>query len=197
MRWFLLAIVAFSVGCEPYRVEYRRRPAYYDRLTDGELPSEVQLDDGTRIVYHVGPTRPDISTAEVPERDSFQVRQETEEGEIVLRALLPEHVVANLLHSLRYEEYDLIWDQLLADRARQDFGEDGRAAMTAFMQDNRVEIARMLNRMRIGLATHDTVVDRKGDYIVLRFWPQTAALFRFKRVVLVREDHQLKLLAIQ
>ena len=45
--------------------------------------------------------------------------------------------------------------------------------------------------------THDTVVDRQGDFVVLRFWPQTAQLFRFKRVVLIREDHQLKLLAIR
>ena len=52
-----------------------------------------------------------------------------------------------------------------------------------------VELAQMLNRMRIGLATHETVVDKKpGGVLECRFWPQTALLFEYNKVVLVRED---------
>ena len=54
-----------------------------------------------------------------------------------------------------------------------------------------------LNRLRIGLATHEVVVENMNHGIIeARFWPHVAMLFRFKRVAMEREGAFLKLVLI-
>jgi hypothetical protein len=188
-----------AAGCEPYRIEYRHRPSYYQQMNEETLPERVVLDDGTVIVYE---SRVPSSRNLDPKGDlkKFEIREEHEDGSVTLRALLPEHVIANTLHCLRYEEYQLLWDELVAEESKRTWAAEGKGVedFTAFMRDNRLELAQMLSRMRIGLATNQTVVDRKpGGVLECGFWPQTAMLFEYKKVVLVREDIGLKLLAIR
>lgn len=195
----LSATIALPGACETYRIEYRRRPAFYARMVDEPLPDRVVLDDGTILVYNT----PRASGGPVSASDDanvFRIREEQEDGSIVLRALLPEHVIANTLHCLRNEEYELLWDQMLSDRTRRAYEaqDQGVEEFAAFFRKHRLELAKMLTRMRIGLATYEVVVDNVGDGVVeCRFWPQVAGLFRFKKVKVVYEGFGLKLLMIE
>jgi hypothetical protein len=194
-----LLLACIGTACEPYRVEYRRRPAYYAKLTEEPLPDRVELEDGTVIVYQTGapPATGALSGGE--EAKVFKIREETEDGEVTLRALLPEHVLANFLHCLRYEEYELIWDQILAERAKREYELEGRgfADFIVYCRKHRVDLARTANRMRLGLVSNETVVESAGDGVIIcRFWPQVAQMFKFRRVAMVREGFGLKLLSV-
>ena len=110
-----------------------------------------------------------------------------------------EHVLANLLKCLRDREYQLLWDELLSERTKMEYEARGLGPeqFAEFCEKYRMDLARMSNRMRTGLATFETVIDNEpGGVLVCRFWPQTAKLFRFKKVAMVREEFELKLLMI-
>ncbi|MCP3903723.1 MAG: hypothetical protein GY715_08825 [Planctomycetes bacterium] len=202
----VVATVMLAAGCQPYRVEYHKRPAYYQRLVEGPLPDRVTLDDGTVIVYHAEPkgmvnlgASEEVEGEETDDPRQFRIREERESGEVILRAIMPEHVVANTLHCLRIEEYEVLWEQLVAERTKRDYEANGKGVeeFAAFCREHRIELAKMLNRMRIGFATHEVVVERKGNNIIeCRFWPQVAVLFRFKRVAMEREGVFMKLVLI-
>jgi hypothetical protein len=185
------------VGCKPYVIEYRNRPGYYSRLVDEPLLDRVQLDDGTIIVYDTddGSKRDETD----PDKPLFKIREEREDGSVVLRALMPEHVLANTLNCLHGEEYQLLWDQMLAEQTKLAYDSQGQGyeEFAAFFQKHRNELAKTLNRMLLGIAAHEVVIeDVGGGVTVLRFWPQIAQQFRFRRVSVIREGYGLKLLLI-
>jgi len=213
-------VVALGAGCEPHRVEFHRRPAYYAQLTEGPLPDRVVLDDGTVLVYSTAdPSAASASRLAAPDDEGkknksksrgkredgedenvFRIRDEDEEGNVTLRALLPGHVIANLLSCLRLEEYELAWDQILSRHSREAYETEGQGfpEFRAYLVEHRVELAKMLNRMRMGLSTHEVVVENVGNGVVeCRFWPNVAPLFRYKRVRMIHEDYGLKLLIIR
>jgi hypothetical protein len=206
LQLLLVGAVVITAACKPYRIEYHKRPAYYDRLSEGGLPQSVTLEDGTVLVYTDKPkgmvslgANEDLGGDEKGDTKQFRLREERDDGEVVLRAIMPEHVVANTLYCLRIEEYDVLWDQLVADRTKAQYESDevGAEQFAAFCAKHRIELAKMLNRMRIGFATHEVVVEAKGDNIIeARFWPQVATLFRFKRVAMERDGPFLKLVLI-
>jgi len=193
-----LACAAFLLAaCQPYRIEYRTRPAFYRRVVDAPLPERVELDDGTVILYRdrgqpISDTPPD-------EPRPFQLRQELDDGSVILRAILPEHVLANTLDCIRNSDYQLLWDQMIAERTKLAYAEQGQGPdqFTEFCKKHRLDLARTLNRMLLGIASNEVVIQDVGDGVTLcRFWPQVAVLFKFKYVALVREDFQYKLLLI-
>jgi hypothetical protein len=189
---------AILAACEPYRIEYHRRPAYYDRMVDGPLPDRVVLDDGTILVYNADPDDPP-KRGEDTEKAEFRMRQELPDGSIVLRSVLPEHVIANTLDCLRNEEYDLLWDQVLAERTKQAYAARGMGAeeFKEFCREYRIDLARMLNRMLLGMASHEVVFENvEPGVFECRFWPTTASLFKFKKVTMAQEEFQLKLVLI-
>ncbi|MBT8484333.1 MAG: hypothetical protein HKO59_06570 [Phycisphaerales bacterium] len=199
----LLCGTPLLAACEPYRIEYHTRPAYYDRLVSEPLPDRVELDDGTIVLYNTksgtAESRRALSKAGADE-DLFRIREETEDGGVRLHALLPEHVLANMLRCLRDREYQLMWDELVAERTKLSYAAEGFGfeQFREFCDTYRLDLAKMINRMRLGLATHETVVDTlENGTIVCRFWPQTARLFRFKRVMMVREGFEVKLLMVK
>lgn len=195
--WVML--LGAAPGCEPYRVEYHKRPSYYKRLSD-DLPDRVVLDDGTVIIYNeTGKASGGGGGEGGGERKKFEMREELEDGTVVLRAIMPEHVIGNTLHCLQMEEYELLWDQMLSERTRMAYEarDEDFEDFAAFMQKHRAELGRMLNRMLMGLSSHEVVIENAGDNtLICRFWPQVAQLFRFKKVAMVHEDFGLKLLLI-
>jgi hypothetical protein len=204
LRLGLAALVLASLltaGCEPYRIEYRERPAWYSKMADGPLPNRVQLDDGTVLLFNVDP---DDAAAKRASNDDdepppFRLRQEQEDGTVTLNAILPEHVIANTLNCMRGEEYDLLWDQGLAERTRLAYAAEGqgREEFVEFCREHRTELARTLNRMLMGFLSNDVTVEPEGDGVVVcRFWPHIAQQFRFKNVAIVHEGFQQKLLLI-
>lgn len=196
----IAAAVLGVCGCEPYRIEYHKRPAYYKRAVKGDLPDRVVLDDGTIIIYEeIGKDGGPALSSRGETKDTFKVREEMEDGSIVLRALLPEHVIGNALLCMRNQEYELLWEQMLSERTKMAYEAEGQGVdeFAAFCREHRTELGKTLNRMLMGLATGETVVEPMGDGTIrCRFWPQVAQQFAFKRVTLVREDFGLRLLLI-
>lgn len=193
----IVLLVVVLTACQQYRVEYRSRPDYFSRMSDQPLADRVVLDDGTIILYNAKPG--DDPLAEPVKRRGFQLREDVEDGSVRLNAVLPEHVVANTLDCIRRQEYQLLWDQMLAERTKLTYAERGLGPedFAEFCAEHRIELARMLNRMLLGFASYEVVVENVAPgTIECSFWPQVAQLFKFKTVTITNEGLQLKLMMI-
>jgi hypothetical protein len=192
-------------GCEPYRIEYHRRPSFYQEMSDERLPDQITLEDGTTVVYqqYRGQRRDPIRQR--TEAPGFQLRAEREDGSIQLRALMPEHVLAHCLACIRAGEYRLLWDELVAERTKLAYAEQGLdyEAFEAFVIENRVELARMLARMNLGINMHECGQGYIGpDLYRVQFHPRVVLnpdgtrQFKFSTVDMVQEGFQMKLVLI-
>lgn len=195
----LLAAAGIShlAGCKPVRTEYRTRPAFYAVASETPLPDELQMADGTRIVYRED--RPQGMDLADPDAEVFSIREEKDDGSVVLRCMLAEHVIANAMTCLRNEEYELMWEQLLARRTRDAYEEQGEGveAFQEFMSAERPSIMETLNRMGFGFFGPDVVLDRlPGGVVRARFSPRLSEQFRYRYVDMVMEPDGLKLLLI-
>ncbi len=201
LRCALLAIaLTATTACETYRVEYHRRPAYYKNAAVGQLEDTITLEDGTVLIFtsRQSETRRDGSGSDPAQR--FQIREELDDGTIVLRAFLPQHVLANTMTCLRNQEYTLIWEQLLAERTRHSYElrEMGYEEFAAFFEANRMELAATLTRLMLGLSRGESFMENIGGGVVrFRFHPRIAPQFKFKVAEVVSEGGGLKLLMIQ
>ena len=202
-RVFILLVAVIWLlpagGCEPYRVEYHTRPGFYSAAVH-EPEQRVTLEDGTVLVFRDrNPTRELDHTVD-PDAPRFEIRKELEDGAIVLRALLPQDVLANTLTCLRNREYELIWEQLLATqtRAAYELRGQGYDEFAAFFDANRMEMAATLTRMLLGLVRGESFMANEGDGVI-RFWfhPRIATDFQFKTAEVISEDEGLRLLMIR
>jgi hypothetical protein len=212
-----LTAVALTSGCQQYRVEHHKRPGFYQKASKQELPTEVTLADGTVIKYENPAEAGAIGQVDKTGK-VFEPREESEDAQgqkkILLRALLPEHIVVITLTCLRNEEYDLLWEQILAKQTRADYAAraraeleedseagvnpDGRDEFIAFMRKHRHELVATLTRMVTGMSAQDVALDDLGEGVTrCRLRPQIAEPFAFKSLVMVKEDGWLKLLVIQ
>ena len=200
-----LAALAAASGCEPYRIEYHRRPSFYQEMSDDRLPDQITLEDGTTVVYqqYRGQRRDPIRQR--TESPGFQLRAERTDGTTELRALMPEHVLAHCLTCIRAGEYRLLWDELVAERTKLTYAEQGLGfeEFEAFMIENRVELARMLARMNLGINMHECGQGYIGpDLYRVQFHPRVllnhdgTRQFKFSTVDMVQEGFQLKLMLI-
>jgi len=190
------------IGCKPYRIEHRKRPSFYHRASATELPEQEVLEDGTIVVYETSRPRGEFQRSrEVDEEGKpYEIREEKEDGTIVLRAFLPEHVLANTLTCLRNEEYELLWDQMLAEVTKQAYEDrgEGPEQFAAFFRKHRQELAKTLNRMILGIPREEVEVVWAGvDAVGCRLRRHVAEQFVFTQVEMVREERDLKLRIIQ
>ncbi|MHC4909556.1 MAG: hypothetical protein ACYTF9_07560 [Planctomycetota bacterium] len=186
-----------TAGCEPYRIEYRERPSYYDDAVDGDLPDREVLDDGTVVVYR---KRDESDLARKGEAKDFLIREEFEGGRVVLRGFLPEHVLANTLTCLQNEEYELMWEQLVAEQTRAAYRNQGKGQeeFAAFFAKRRRDIAATVNRMLLGIPRNEVVSDNLGGGMIqLRFVPQVAGQFKFRTITMGSSANGLKLVMIR
>ncbi len=196
-----LGCIAFTLatsGCETYRVEYHRRPAFYKSAAVGQLEDRVTLEDGTVLVYSTRGGSPVSGDGVSGER--FQVREELDDGSIILRAMLPQHVLANTMTCLRNQEYQLIWDQLLSNQTKHSYElqDQGYDEFAAFFEANRLELGATLTRMMLGLSRGEAYMENMGGGVILyRFHPRIASQFEFKTAKVVAEGGGLKLLIIE
>lgn len=196
----VFAMLVFLVGCEEYRIEHHKRPLFYSKASAEKLPDRIVLDDGTIIVYESYTRTSGIRKKARSDVKPFLMREEMEDGEIILRALLPEHVLANTLACLRNEEYELLWDQMLSERTKRSYEREGMGILefTEFLTKRRIDLAKGVNRMLLGLPRNDVVTENLGDGVIrMRFHPHLAKLFKFKTVDIVSEGPGLKLLMIR
>ena len=186
-------------ACSTYRVEYHKRPGYYSAV-GGPQDGQVTLDDGTVLVFTTRQATEDLSRQADGEGERFRIREELDDGTIVLRALLPQHVLANTLTCLRNQEYDLIWEQLLAERTRRayELRGEGYEEFEVFFSSQRNELAATLTRMLLGLARGEAYMENVGGGIVrFRLHPRVATEFRFTTAEVIGEGGGLRLLIIR
>jgi hypothetical protein len=191
------AAIAAVGGCKVSRTEYRTRPAFYNTASETPLPDEFELADGTRVVYRED--RPQGFQSADPDAELFKIREEKGNGAVILRCILPEHVIANTMTCLRNEEYDLIWEQLLARSTRDSYSAQGLGFddFREVMEEQRPELMTTLNRMGFGFFGPDVVLDRgAGGAVRARFGPRLSDQFQFQYVDMVMETDGMKLLLI-
>lgn len=206
-----VALVALTIAttllpaCKPYRIEYHRRPDFYREMSSTPLQDEVTLDDGTTLVFSSDGSRRRASRG-TGDAETVELRSTNEDGEIVLRSMMPEHVVAHILTCIRREEYDVLWDQLLSERTRMAYEDEGGGyeGFLDFMYDNEQDLDRMFTRMGISMRTTDCVTRNLGQGVSrIQFHPRViqsrdgSRLFgQFDGIDVIREEFQVKLLRI-
>ena len=193
-----IALAALS-ACEPYRIEYHNRPSFYEKASEQKLPDRVTLDDGTTIIYG---EPGDKSALQKKAKDSerFKIREKTEDGKIILRNMLPEHVLVNALTCLRREEYELLWEQLLSEHTKLALEGQGKDKeyFISFARENRTDLGRTLTRLLLGMPRMETIVENKGQGVIeCRLNPRVASQFKFTRARIINEDFGLKLVNIR
>lgn len=184
-------------GCKMERTEYHRRPAFHHQAAIGDLPDEVVLEDGTRIVYRT--SNPREKRAESSGK-KFQIREENEDGTITLRAMIPEHVLANLIECLHNEEYDLIYHKLLSQHTRDAWESQGNteADFAEFFANNRSEIVRGMNRVYLGLSSFETIMEHLDNGVIeVRLRGSATRGLKFTRTRVITEGAGLKLLTVR
>ena len=181
-------------------------------VEDGPLPAELEarkeedkrkaeirrkrIEEERRAMKAAGievPEEEDLSG----EPKAFKGREEFDDGTIVLRAILPEHVLGHTITCLRNGEYQLLWDQMVSRDTKMAYAQQemGVAEFAEFCQKNRSELMKMLNRMIFSYYSgSDVVLDRMQNLSVrIRFSAQLATQFTFKEVVVVQELEGMKL----
>ncbi|MHC4614887.1 MAG: hypothetical protein ACYTAU_15090, partial [Planctomycetota bacterium] len=175
-------------GCSTYRVEYHKRPGFYRNTASGPQPDQVTLDDGTVLVFTTREPTSELTRQADSESEPFRIREEHEDGTIVLRALLPQHVLANTLTCLRNQEYEQISDQLLAEQTKRayDLRGQGYEEFETFATANRNELVAMLTRLLMGLVRGEAFMENvDGGAVRFRFHPRVATEFDFKTAEVV------------
>jgi len=181
------AIVALlATGC--YRVEYHVRPAYYEQASEGELPSEVTLKDGT-VVKFIDEEKRDELRALAPGEDPAAAEPEpvdrdgdgkpdgperapiwleNDDGTVTMRATMPEHVIANFMQSLRQERYIEFWRQMMSERTREiaqaGYPAPGEAEkrFAFWARKHRKDLMATLNRISFGYLSPDVLIRKHG-----------------------------------
>ena len=117
----IISIGSILSGCGSYRIErHKRSPIFFnEQYVEGGVAREQTLEDGTILIIEPIGSQSSMGRSGENQREPFKIRKETQDGEIVLRCLIPEHVLMNLLNCLRREEYELIYDQLLSKETRE------------------------------------------------------------------------------
>lgn len=188
----VIFVIPFLCGCEPYRIErHKRSPIFFnEQYVEGDVQRSVTLDDGTELIFEPIESQSSYGRSGEGKGTPFKIREELENGDIVLHALMPQHVLMNMLSCLRLQEYELIYDQLLAEQTRRNYemGE-GFDAFSDYMERNRLDLARLLTRMIAGLAQQQVKFTSLGNDVTrCRLRPQVAEQFKFKRIDVVRES---------
>jgi hypothetical protein len=196
------AIAMSIAGCEQYRVEYRTVPSFYrDAMAEDRLPERVTLEDGTTIVYQTRAFgRPPARGGKEEEERTFQPVVENDDGSVELHAILPEHVLGNLIYCLSEEKYEACWEQVLSEQTRQAMGAagEGYEEFAGFLQRNRRELLVMCNRMALGIPRQHVIMEpAQSGVIRMKFRPNVAKDFNFRRLDIITEGFELKLLVIR
>lgn len=198
-----LLLATVLVGCTPYRIEYHKRPAFYQEASEQELPDEVVLEDGTilRFVEQEVDNTPVLPGQEggVAPQD-LEIRTVAGDGTIRLRALAPEHVLAHAKQGIRLREYRVLWDQLVAERTKAAYARNGEGfeEFAEFCERNRPAMMETFNRMGFGLFSPDVVTEQIGsEGFRYRLHPRLGDQFVFTEFDVVREPSGMKWVMIR
>lgn len=189
--------LVICMGCETNRVEYHTRPAWHYSMTNRN-ENEIVRNDGTIVKYEAigGST----SSAVQKYLDTIAL-QETNKitGDVTLRAVLPVHVLTQGLVCLRDRDWNLLYEQVLSDGARNYFlrRKNGREEFIEFFEHHRNDLAKTMQKMIQGKPFGDVIVSEDGNIINMSFSSRMLGNFKFKKITLCREGEYLKLHSIE
>lgn len=214
-RRVLFVVLALATpGCETYRIEYHERPAFYQQASEEELLDEWLAPDGTLVKFAsetVRRSQPSAAkTKDAAERskggkatdeeptEPTPIWVEDEQGKVTMRALLPEHVIANFMSALREERYVEFYDQMLSKSTRERFEQEsagkGKDAFSRWCKRYRRPLMEMLNRMAFGYLGADVILRKTGpDSFNIGFSPRVAVQFKFRELDVLYEGGGVRL----
>ena len=185
-------------------------------IEDGRLPSEVEAMEAEKRERDEAARRererlrkqaiaaglPIPPEAMEPEPlEAFKSREVLDDGTVRLQAILPEHVIANVMSCLRKQEYFELWEQVVAKSTQRIYTSRGEGVeeFVEWCVRNRSELMMSLNRMSFGYyGGSDVIVDRLPDFSVrVRFSPTIASEFDFTEVLVIQEREGMKLAGIR
>jgi hypothetical protein len=167
---------------------------------DSSMPESTITADGTEIRWIDDRSRELQGFEQTIGGEQVLIRTEQEDGTIELQCVLPMHLVVNLLECLRRGEYQVIYDQLISSEQRSWYEEEGDVGYERFedwFQQNRKDMASMLNRMHAGKVFGEVSVSTGKSRGTVSLRPKVAYDFRFKAIDIVREDGQWKLVDVR
>lgn len=133
------------------------------------------------------------------EAEPMELVVEHPDGSVTLYSPLDIHLITHLRSCLIQADYELLYDQLLADRAKQTYvaqGLDPRQSIQWF-SDNRRDILILLNRMGQGMNSPDVYWENLGPVLRLKLHSGAARSMRFSTIDITREGGNFKLVHIE
>ena len=129
-----------------------------------------------------------LETIKLEEKDELT-------GEITLRAVLPEHLLAQTLTCLRDRDWILLFEQVLSEQMQSYYnGRDfGYEEFEDFFATNRRDLAMTIQRMIQGRTIGDVIENKKGNKLLLTFSRRVKTKYKFKNITLIRQGEYLKL----
>lgn len=134
MRLAAAVMLALALaGCETYEKDVSGRP-FFSGLDGADLP---ELQDTRLSGYQDPGARP------------VELRAESDDGVVTLRALTGRHLMRHIYETLRDEEKDLFIDQVLSEATKQEFVSHGQTPEDAYemLRESLPDIERLFARM--------------------------------------------------
>ena len=196
---FLLMLSMLLVGCTETRTQYRKMPAFYQRMAGIEGADDGRTRDGTQIRWQQA-EEASLDGFTDHTGEIFLMREERDDGTVALNALIPEHVMLNTLDCVRDQEYRLLWDELVSDETRRWYEEEGGGyeAYESFFRANRRDIVTTLARMKAGIGSQEMRRIRIGDgRMRLELIEQLHPRFRFTLLDTVWDGERYRLVTLR
>ena len=185
-----IGLLTLLTACTPHRVEYRPQSSIETSLGAG-LREDVHLEDGTVLRFAEAPNQARKGPTFKGSVAKTHLRAQNEDGTVELSSPKPVDLLHNLMNCLRTREYQLIWDQLIAQSTLDLYKEkdQGVEVFAAVMEERRVDLGRTLTRIQRGLRTNDARM-RKAPNGILRIElrPSVAGEYRYTRIDMVQEE---------
>jgi hypothetical protein len=191
---FLSVLLA---GCKTQKIEYRTRPTWHNAM-NSDLPNQTMQSDGTIIKFASSSKSASnrvnkyLATLKLAETDEVT-------GKTTLRAVLPTHVFTQALTCLRDRNWELLFEQVISENSKSYYNslDDELATFNKFLEDNRHEIAKTLQRISKGRSSGDVRIEKNGNKTIYYFSPQVSVNYIFNKVTLIQESQLLKLHSIE
>lgn len=169
-------------GCEPYERDVGGR-AFFSGLEGAEVPDFAS-------------GRPDgyLDPRGLAEAN---VREELEDGTVVLRARSALHLMKHVFETLRNDERDVFLEQVLSNATRQEFASHGTELQEGydFLRRNLDEIDRLFARMPMGEYSPNAVYQPMGKGVHrLRLVSGAGRDLKWQGIDMIMEGGQQRLL---
>lgn len=185
----IIGLLTLLNACTPHRVEYRPQSSIETSLGSG-LREDVHLEDGTVLRFSEAPSQARKGPTFKGSVAMTHLRVQNENGTVELSSPKPVDLIHNLMNCLRTREYQLIWDQLIAQSTLDLYKEKDHdvEVFAAVMEERRVDLGRTLTRMQRGLRANDARMKKAPNGILrIELRPSVAGEYRYTKIDMVQE----------